>query len=336
VAHLETRFGVRLLNRSTRSVSLTDAGHLLLERSKPLMEMVELTETELQEHAGHPRGRLRITAPHGLATSALPGILADFIAMHPDVHVSLHMSNRVIDLVEEGADVALRLGRIRDENLIVRRLLLVELALCATPGYWAKRGMPKKPDDMRRHDVLTYSLADGAPSLPFEVNGEAYSVPVHSRMDANDAAPLIGAALAGLGAVCVPAMMAQPHLERGALVPVLKEYMPRDLWLYAAYSQRRHNSAALRAVLDFMEARVCTLALPFRGCHARARAPGGGRDRLTLWCRNLPEAPGRARPARHRYRCAPPLSPGASRRRPACAPWPAWLPRRCRSPAGRN
>jgi DNA-binding transcriptional LysR family regulator len=269
VAQLEERFGVRLLNRSTRSVSLTDAGHLLLERSTPLLEMVELTQNELQEHAGRPRGRLRITAPHGLAQSTFPGVLGDFIAAYPDVHVSLHLSNRVIDLVGEGVDVALRLGRIRDENLIVRRLRLVDLALCATPSYWARRGMPRKPDDMRRHDVLTYSMLGNTPSLPFEVDGKPYSVPVTSRMDANDAAPLIGVALAGLGAICVPAMMAQSHIERGALVPVLKEYMPSDLWLYAAYSQRRHNSAALRALLDFIEEHV----------------------------RNRPEAPGR--PPRH-------------------------------------
>ena len=262
VAQLEERFGVRLLNRSTRSVSLTDAGQLLLERSKPLMEMIELTQNELQAHAGRPQGRLRITAPHGFAQSAFPGILGEFMKTYPDVHVSLHLSNRVIDLVEEGVDIALRLGRIRDENLIVRRLRQMDLVLCAAPAYWARRGLPKKPDDMRRHDVLTYSLAEGAPHLPFEVDGKPYAVPVHSRMDANDAAPLIGAALAGLGAICVPAMMAQAHVERGALVPVLKEYMPRDMWLYAAYTQRRHNSAALRALLDFLEAHGKTYEPP--------------------------------------------------------------------------
>ena len=260
VAQLEERFGVRLLNRSTRSVSLTDAGHLLLERSTPLMEMVELTQSELQEHAGNPRGRLRITAPHGLSQGKLPALIGEFMSIYPDVHVSLHLSNRVIDLVEEGVDIALRLGRIRDESLIVRRLQQMDLALCATPGYWAKRAIPKKPDDMRRHDVLTYSLAGNTPSLPFEVDGKPYSVPVHSRMDANDAAPLIGVALAGLGAICVPTMMAQPDIERGALVPVLKEFMPTDLWLYAAYTQRRHNSAALRAMLDFLEAKVSKAA----------------------------------------------------------------------------
>jgi DNA-binding transcriptional LysR family regulator len=256
VAQLEGRFGVRLLNRSTRSVSLTDAGQLLLERSTPLMEMVELTESELQQHAGHPRGRLRVTAPHGLAQSRFLEIVGGFMVAHPDVHLSLHLSNRVIDLVEEGVDVALRMGRIRDENLIVRRLRLMDLALCAAPAYWARRGLPGEPDDMRRHDVLTYSLSAGPPHLPFEVDGRPYSVPVSSRMDANDATALVGVALAGLGAICVPTMMAQAHIERGALVPVLKAYMPRDLWLYAAYAQRRHNSAALRALLDFLEARV--------------------------------------------------------------------------------
>ncbi|OUM04166.1 LysR family transcriptional regulator [Variovorax sp. JS1663] len=284
VAQLEERFGVRLLNRSTRSVSLTDAGQLLLERSKPLMEMVELTQNELQAHAGRPQGRLRITAPHGFAQSAFPGILGEFMKTYPDVHVSLHLSNRVIDLVEEGVDIALRLGRIRDENLIVRRLRQMDLVLCAAPTYWARRGLPTTPDDMRRHDVLTYSLAEGGPHLPFEVDGKPYVVPVHSRMDANDAAPLIGAALAGLGAICVPAMMAQAHVERGALVPVLKEYMPRDLWLYAAYSQRRHNSAALRALLDFLETHGKTYEPPVlvEAPAAVAAKPAGRRKRQPM------------------------------------------------------
>lgn len=256
VVQLESRFGVRLLNRSTRSVSLTDAGQLLLERCRPLLELVELTENELEDYAGHPRGRLRIAAPHGLAHTTLPTAIGEFMAKYPDVHVSLDLSNRIVDLVAEGVDMAVRFGRIGNENLIVRRLLAVELVVCAAPAYWSRRGLPQKPDDMRRHDVLTYSLAGPSPSLPFEVDGEPYNVPVQSRMDANDALPLILAALSGLGAVCVPAIMAQPYIERGALVPVLKPYMPRDLWLYAAYSQRRHNSAALRALLDYLETRV--------------------------------------------------------------------------------
>jgi DNA-binding transcriptional LysR family regulator len=222
VATLEARFNVRLMNRSTRSVTLTDAGKLL----------------------------------HGLVQTDFPSLLSEFLTLYPDVHIDLQIGNRVVDLVEEGVDIALRFGRIDDENLIVRRLQRVELILCATPSYWARRGIPQTIDDMRQHDVLTYSLSGGAPHIPFEVDGEPYNLPIYGRMDANDSSTLVAAALAGIGAVCVPALLAQPYTERGSLVPVLKEFMPRDIWLYAAYTQRRHNSAALRALLKLLETRM--------------------------------------------------------------------------------
>lgn len=256
VATLESRFNVRLFNRSTRSVTLTDAGRLLQLRSAPLVEMIELTQSEMQAHGSRPSGRLRVAGLHGLVQTAFPGLLSEFLTRYPDVHIDLQLGNRVVDLVEEGVDVALKFGRIGDENLIVRRLQRVALTLCATPRYWARRGMPKQPDDMRHHDVLTYSLGSGAPYLPFEVEGQPYNLPIQGRMDANDAGALIAAALAGIGAVCVPALMAQPHTDRGKLVPVLQEFMPRDMWLYAAYTQRRHNSAALRALLELLEVRM--------------------------------------------------------------------------------
>ncbi|SFP87293.1 DNA-binding transcriptional regulator, LysR family [Variovorax sp. OK605] len=256
VATLESRFNVRLFNRSTRSVTLTDAGRLLQLRSAPLVEMIELTQSEMQAHGSRPSGRLRVAGLHGLVQTAFPGLLSEFLTRYPDVHIDLQLGNRVVDLVEEGVDVALKFGRIGDENLIVRRLQRVALTLCATPRYWARRGMPKQPDDMRHHDVLTYSLGSGAPYLPFEVEGQPYNLPIQGRMDANDAGALIAAALAGIGAVCVPALMAQPHTDRGNLVPVLQEFMPRDMWLYAAYTQRRHNSAALRALLELLEVRM--------------------------------------------------------------------------------
>jgi DNA-binding transcriptional LysR family regulator len=256
VATLEARFNIRLMNRSTRSVTLTDAGRLLQLRSAPLMEMVESTQSELQAHGSRPSGRLRVTGLHGLVQTDFPSLLSEFLALYPDVHIDLQIGNRVVDLVGEGVDIALRFGRIDDENLIVRRLQRVELTLCATPGYWARRGIPQTIDDMRQHDVLTFSLSGGAPHIPFEVDGKPYSLPIYGRMDANDSGTLIAAALAGIGAVCVPALLAQPYTERGSLVPVLKEFMPRDIWLYAAYTQRRHNSAAMRALLKLLETRM--------------------------------------------------------------------------------
>lgn len=252
VAELEERSGVRLLNRSTRSLSLTDAGQVLLERSTKLVDMAESTLNDLAAHGSHPRGRLRMSAPHGMIAGWLSDTIAGFIKLYPDVYVSLDFTNRPIDLIEEGIDIHLTGGRIDDMNLIVRRLVQFDMVVCASPGYWAQRGIPQVPDDLGRHDVLSYSPMTTA-ALPFVVDGEPHDVTVHSRMEANDAIALIELALRGVGVAYVPEPLAQSHLERGALVPVLRDFMPHEHWLYAAYSQRRHNSAAMRAMLDFLE-----------------------------------------------------------------------------------
>ena len=256
IAELEERFGVRLLNRSTRSVSLTDAGALLLERSTPFMEMVELTQSELQERASQPAGRLKISALHGMGQGDLPNLLAEFMGHYPEVSISLHLSSRSLDLVDEGIDVALRLGPIEDQNLIVRRLVQVNLVLCASPLYWRTHGTPDKPADLASHVALTASNTGPNPQWRFEENGRAVDVPVKSRMDATEGGPLVQVALQGLGMVYLPALVVQPHIDRGELEPALELYVRKDMWLYAAYLQRRHNSAALRALLDFLEMRI--------------------------------------------------------------------------------
>lgn len=255
VAELERRLGVRLFHRSTRSVTLTDAGVLLLERSTPLVEMIDLTRDELLQRAQLPSGRLRVTAPHALGTLELPALLGQFMTEHPLVNISLDLNNRVVDLVDEGVDLALRVGRIPDSNLIVRKLMPVAMVVCAAPAYWDARGHPLHPEALSDHDALTYSVTGPVPEWRFVIDGELVAIPLQSRMDATDAQPLVQMALAGLGAICVPAMLVQPHLDSGALQAVLTEHQPQDLWLYAAYTHRRHNSAALKALIAFLEAR---------------------------------------------------------------------------------
>ena len=244
----------RTLDLSRPNVSKY-AGSLLLERSTPLMEMIDLTRAELQGRALVPSGRLRLTAPHGLAQTGLPGLLGEFMREYPAVTLSLHLDNRVTDMVDEGIDIALRVGRIGDDNLIVRKLQAVPFVVAASPGYWAERGLPGHPDDLAGHYALTYSVLGPNPEWRFEVGGEPLSVPVSSRMDASDAAPQVGVALQGLGMVWLPRLLLQPHIDSGALQPVLQDFSPRDVWLYAAYVQRRHNSAALKALLAFLETR---------------------------------------------------------------------------------
>jgi DNA-binding transcriptional LysR family regulator len=264
VAELETRFGVRLLNRSTRSVSLTDAGALLLERSKPVMEMVELTQAELQEHASRPTGRLRISAPHGMGQGDLPKLLAQFMGYYPEVSLSLHLSNRVVDMAEEAIDLALRFGPIADDNLIVRKLTPVKLVVCASPRYWKNHGMPAHPADLSQHEALTHSKLGPHPRWRFEVDGRPLDVPVKSRMDSTEGGPLIQVALLGFGVLYLPALLVQPHIDQGELVPALQDYVRNDMWLSAAYLQRRHNSAALRSLLDFLQTRIGAKSGPGR------------------------------------------------------------------------
>jgi DNA-binding transcriptional LysR family regulator len=253
VAELETRLGVRLLNRSTRTVSLTDAGSLLLERSAPLVEMIELTRLELQHRSRLPSGRLRLTAPQGLGHNELPQVLAEFMAKYPEVTVSLDISNHVLDMVHEGIDLALRVGRIPDGNLIVRKLQQLPFVVCATPAYWELRGIPSHPDDLIDHDALTFSPRDGGHEWRFEVAGEPYGVPVRSRINTTDPMPLVSLALQGLGMLWAPRSIVEEHLQSGALQGALEEFSLSDVWLYAAYTQRRHNSAALKALLQFLD-----------------------------------------------------------------------------------
>ena len=255
VAELETRLGSRLLNRSTRTVRLTDAGRLLLERSAPLMEMVELTRQELQQRSKLPSGRVRLTAPQGLGHNELPPLLAEFMAQYPDVTVSLDLSNQVVDMVGEGIDIALRVGRIDNSSLIVRKMQQLEFVVCGAPSYWERRGVPSHPEDLADHDALTFSVRDAGHEWRFEVDGEPCIVPVRSRINATDPMPLVGFAVQGLGVMCVPRSVVAPQLDSGALQSVLQGFLPRDVWLYAAYAQRRHNSAALKALLAFLESR---------------------------------------------------------------------------------
>lgn len=271
VAELETRFGVRLLNRSTRSVSLTDAGQLLLDRSQPVLEMVELTQAELQERANEPRGRLRIAAPYGMASGDLPNLLAEFMGYYPEVTITLQLSNHT-DLAEDGIDVELRFGPIENENLIVRKLLQMHMVVCASPVYWKKHGTPTHPEDLAGHDALTLLRQGAHPVWRFEDGSQVIDVPVKSRMEATEGAPLIQVAMRGFGVIYVPALVVQPHIDHGELVPVLQDYARKDMWLSAAYLQRKHNSAALRALLDFLQTRISARGKYGEASAQRARA----------------------------------------------------------------
>lgn len=256
IATLENRFGVRLLNRTSHAVSLTDAGILLLERSKPMLELVEETQAELQDRALTPRGRLRVSAPHGIDQTQLPALINTFLGHYPEVSISLVLTNRIVDLAEDGIDIALRFAPTANENFIVRKLVAMDLSVCAAPMYWAARGMPVHPDELAIHDALVSTHLTPQSKWRFEVDGAPLEVLVSGRLNATEAAPLIQAALLGAGVLYLPTAMLAPYIESGRLVPALSRFVRSDMWLSAVYLQRRHSTAVQRAFLNFLEDRI--------------------------------------------------------------------------------
>ena len=253
IAQLEARFDLRLFNRTTRKVSLTDAGQLLFERSGALLELIDLTQGELHERATRPSGLLSLTAPHALMQTDLPAMLGHFMQRHDQVSLHLHVTDREVNLAEEGVDLAFRVGPIPDANLIVRRLVPLDYVAAATPAYWRQRGKPSHPEELRTHAQLAYSLYGEAPRWLFSVNGKPFELPLQPVFSATSQTPLITLALQGLGVVWgVRRALAEP-IARGELEPVLEAFSPTNIWLHVAYMQRRHNSAALRALLTHLD-----------------------------------------------------------------------------------
>lgn len=253
VAALERRFGVRLLNRTTRAVTLTDAGLVLLHRSRPMLELAANTQAELEQRASTPRGRLRVTAPHGIDQTEMPSLMHEFLEKHPEVHLSLVLTNRDVDLAAEAVDIALRVGSPSNENLIQRKLLRLRLAVCASPLYWRRSGMPTHPEELAKHNALVSSEVSLPAKWHFRYGQVPLEVEVHGRLAASEAGPLIQAAVHGAGVVHLPVVLLQPYIDSGRLVEVLKDFERDDLWLVAVYLQRRHSTAAQRAFLQFLD-----------------------------------------------------------------------------------
>ncbi|MDQ0571437.1 DNA-binding transcriptional LysR family regulator [Variovorax paradoxus] len=162
------------------------------------------------------------------------------------------LTNRMVDLAEEGIDIALRFGPSANENLIVRKLASMELSVCAAPMYWRKHGVPAHPGELARHVSLISTHLNPASKWRFEADGQPLEVAVHGRLEATEAGPLIQAALLGAGVVYLPSVMLERYVESGRLVPVLSEFVRSDMWLSAVYLQRRHSTAVQRALLDFL------------------------------------------------------------------------------------
>ncbi|MDI4634650.1 LysR family transcriptional regulator [Pelomonas sp. V22] len=259
VATLEQWLGARLLQRTTRSVTLTDAGEHFLRRSQQMLALMSDVEDETSSQGDLLRGQLRITCSMSLAYAEVAAAVVDFLQLHPQLKIDLNASEGALNLVEARIDVAIRISAEPDPALIGRVLAPCASVLVASPAYLARAGLPKAPADLAAHRCLSY--ANFGKSQWLLTRGEERAqVGVSSHFSANEATALLRAALAGGGVALQPRYLAHPHLADGSLQRVLPDWAPPDMAIYALYTSRRHLSPAVRAWLDFLAERFARMA----------------------------------------------------------------------------
>ncbi|MBF7141066.1 MULTISPECIES: LysR family transcriptional regulator [Pseudomonas] len=252
---LEARLGVRLLNRSTRRLDVTPLGQAYHEAALRLLNEVEQVEQSIASAQGQPRGTVRLSAPLSFAVEHLAGLLPLFMQRYPQVTVEVDLSDRSVDLIAEGFDLALRIGELEDSSLIARRIGQVERVWVASPDYLAAHGTPGTPGDLARHACLPYGHGRVC-QWRFEHEGQSQVIHVTGRLRANNGEVLREAAISGLGVTYLPLFIVRDALQAGHLVRVLDTYRPAALALSALYPQHRQGARAVQALVEFLKAQL--------------------------------------------------------------------------------
>lgn len=257
IKELEERLGVQLLQRTTRQMRLTAAGETFHARAQEILQALEEAESEAGSDARVLHGTLRIAAPLSFGLGDLTPILIDFAKAHPDVKLDLDFSDRMVDLVAEGHDLAVRIGNLADSSLIARKLVEFPMTVCASPDFWARHGRPVTPEDLRELPALCYNGSERGDLWRYTgPDGREGSVEVKPVMRATSGTFLMNAGIAGLGVVRQPQFIVKDALAAGALVPVLEDYGWPTVTAYAVYPQTRHLSARARAFMEFARQHV--------------------------------------------------------------------------------
>jgi DNA-binding transcriptional LysR family regulator len=253
VRQLEEHLGAQLLNRTTRRFALTDAGRDYYEATREVLDLLDEADRGAGRHQAEPTGTLRINAPMAFGTIEVAQWLPGFMAQYPGLQVDMVCNDRMVDLIEDGFDVALRLARgLQDSTLVARRLAASSVLLVASPDYLRRHGAPTVPSDLGQHNCLVYTAALRASEWTLaDAAGGEHTVAVRGTLQANTNVALRAAAVAGLGIANAAAFIVREELERGTLVEVLPGYRPRPRELYALYPQSRHLSPKVRAFVDY-------------------------------------------------------------------------------------
>ena len=283
VTRLERKLGVRLLQRSTRRLALTAEGEIYFERVQRIVGEIADLESDVMRFAQQPRGRVRISVGTAFATYALVPALPEFVARYPEITLDLVISEYAIDLVEAGIDLAIRVGPLGDVNLAARRIGELERVITAAPAYLAKHGVPRKAEDLARHNCLTLPDIAGQSEWPFRGTSGVRMVPVKGSITVNNAETLYELALQGLGVIRLSDLIVGPAIRAGKLVPVLVDsHQPEPLPVHAVYSAGRRRPPKVDAVIQFLAEKFSSA--PWRSAPgaplptARGRAPASKRQ----------------------------------------------------------
>ena len=250
---LSNIFGVRLLNRTTRKIHLTETGTRYQHLAQQVLNDIDNMENQLGDLQGQARGVLRISAPVSFAIHHMAPLLSEFQKVHPAVGIDLQLNDRKVDIVEEGFDIALRIGHLKSSSLVAKRIAPVRLVLCASPDYLKQHGTPERPEDLRDHRYLRYSymkLNDRQAVYRWLQNADRDN---SSEMVSNNGDVLVAAAIAGAGIALQPTFISGSAIQQGKLQVVLPEYEPEPMALYAVYAHRQLLASKIRSFIDFME-----------------------------------------------------------------------------------
>lgn len=282
ISRLEASFRVRLLHRTSRSVTLTPEGAAFYQHCRQIVSDLEDAEQLLSRARETPRGRLRVTFPLSMGRLYLARLLPEFAGTYPEITLEASVTDRMVDLVEEGIDIALRLGQPPDSRLVARKLVTGMMVTCAAPAYLKRQGIPRRPKDLERHNCARFVVPSTgiARDWQFQDNGRPYTLAVSGSFTFDHAECLVEAATAGTAIIQMPTYVIGEALGEGRLEPILTEFMTESPALWMMYPQNRHLTPRVRAFVDFMVAAAAANKLspqpPLRKRGIRRRARGAG------------------------------------------------------------
>ena len=252
VAALEARLDSELLHRTTRKVSVTEAGQLFYQHCRPLLDGLEEAERALSSLSHKASGLIRLTAPFTFGEGHISPLLNEFLVQHPQVQLECQLTNQKVDLIDGGFDLAIRLGKLEDSSMKARRLSTRQLHLCASPEYLRNHGEPHSLSELQHHNCLLGTLD----YWRFRENGKERILRVNGSIRTNGGLALVDAAHKGLGLVQLPDYYVRSHLEKGCLVELLPQFQPEEEGIWALYPHSRHLSTKVRLLVDFLAERL--------------------------------------------------------------------------------